>query len=232
MATSVDVLCVAAHPDDAELGAAGAILKLRAAGKRVGILDLTNGEPTPHGSVEIRSRETDSASELLQIDWRDNLGLTNRELQPTLNARRQLAEVFRQLRPRWIMAPYWEDAHPDHIAATELIEAARFWSKLTKTDMQSEPWYPERIFYYYSVHLRQHPDPSFVLDISDQWETKAAAIACYQSQFVQGREDQCPSLLDQFRDEAAYWGKLISTEYGEPWTTRETLGLNDLSSLI
>jgi len=71
-----------------------------------------------------------------------------------------------------------------------------------------------------------------VLDISDQWETKAAVIACYQSQFVQGREDQRPSLLDQFRDEAAYWGKLISTEYGEPWTTRETLGLNDLSSLI
>ena len=87
------------------------------------------------------------------------------------------------MRPRWIFAPYWIDAHPDHVAATQLIEAARFWSKLTKTDMPGEPFYPERIFYYYCVHLRLLPQPAFVLDISDSWEKKRAALECYRSQF-------------------------------------------------
>src|SRR5689334_8560941 len=120
----LDVLIIAPHPDDAELGAAGAILKLKAEGRRVGVLDLTDGEPTPHGSPEIRARETAAASEVLGLDWRENLGLPNRRLEATLEARHKLAAVIRRERPRWLLAPYWVDAHPDHVAATQLIEAA------------------------------------------------------------------------------------------------------------
>ena len=119
----LDVLVVSPHPDDAELGMAGAILKFKAEGFSVGVLDLTNGEPTPFGSPETRARETAAATGILGLDWRENLGLPNRTLEPTLEARAKLAGVFRQTRPRWIFAPYWVDAHPDHLAATELIEA-------------------------------------------------------------------------------------------------------------
>jgi len=228
----LDVLVVAPHPDDAELGMAGAILKLKAEGFSVGVLDLTSGEPTPNGSPEIRARETAAATAILGLDWRENLGLANRTLQPTLEARAKLAGVFRQTRPRWIFAPYWVDAHPDHVAATELIEAARFWSKLTKTDMPGEPHYPERIYHYYCVHLRQIPQPAFILDISDYWEQKAAAIACYRSQFIEGRPTDPPTLLDCLRDQAATWGFAINTRYGEPFASREPIGLTGMRALV
>jgi len=228
----LDILVVAPHPDDAELGMGGAILKFKAEGLRVGVLDLTSGEPTPHGSLQIRKAETAAATEVLGLDWRENLDLPNRSLEPTLTARAQLAGVIRQQRPRWLFAPYWEDAHPDHLAATELVDAARFWAKLTKTDLPGEPHHPERIFYYYCVHLKLTPQPAFVLNISDQWEQKLAAIACYQSQFVTGRPTQPATFLDQLRDEAAYWGKSIGTRYGEPFASREPLGLSTLSGLV
>jgi LmbE family N-acetylglucosaminyl deacetylase len=131
-----------------------------------------------------------------------------------------------------LLAPYWVDAHPDHVAATELIEAARFWSKLTKTRMPGAPHYPSRILYYYCVHLRLAQQPSFVLDISDHWPRKQAAISCYHSQFVAGRSGQSPTLLEQFETDAAYWGKQIGTRYGEPLISREPLGLSALSSLM
>ncbi|MCA9103721.1 MAG: bacillithiol biosynthesis deacetylase BshB1 [Planctomycetales bacterium] len=221
----LDVLVVAPHPDDAELGAAGAILTLKAAGRRVGILDLTSGEPTPRGSMDIRARETAAATKVLGVDWRENLGLTNRSLEPTLAARRALAGVFRRTRPRWIFAPYWEDAHPDHLAVTELVEAARFWAKLSKSDLEGEPFFPERIYHYYSVHLKMTPQPSFVLDISAHWEKKRAAIASYESQFA-------PELIERLRDQAANWGFAIGTAYGEPFSCREPLGLAGLGELI
>jgi N-acetylglucosamine malate deacetylase 1 len=228
----LDILVIAPHPDDAELGAAGAILRCKADGFRVGVLDLTDGEPTPHGSLEIRQRETAAATAVLGLDWRGNLGLPNRSLEATLEARRQLAIAIRRLRPRWLFAPHWIDAHPDHVAATQLIEAARFWAKLTRTDMPGDPHHPERIYHYYCVHLKTVPQPAFVLDISGYWEGKLAAIACYHSQFVAGRPAQSPSMLDRLRDEAAYWGKTIGVRYGEPFTCREPLGLTSLSDLV
>ncbi|HEU5118481.1 MAG TPA: PIG-L family deacetylase, partial [Isosphaeraceae bacterium] len=114
----LDALVIAPHPDDAELGMGGTIVKLLGEGWKVGILDLTTGEPTPLGSPERRRVETDAATRALGGPWRGNLGLPNRSLEPTLNHRRQLAEVFRRERPRLLFAPYWEDAHPDHLAAT------------------------------------------------------------------------------------------------------------------
>ncbi|HVX64523.1 MAG TPA: bacillithiol biosynthesis deacetylase BshB1 [Pirellulales bacterium] len=228
----LDILVVAPHPDDAELGAAGMILKCKSEGLKVGILDLTSGEPTPFGSPEKRAKETEAATQILKVDWRENLGLPNRSLQHTLEARAQLAAVFRRVRPRWLFAPYWVDAHPDHSAATDLIEAARFWSKLTKTDLPGEPFHPQRIFYYYCVHLKQTQQPAFVLDISPFWLDKLAAIECYQSQFVEGRPTDPPTFIDRQRDLAAYWGSLIGAAYGEPFASREPLGLDSLQHAI
>jgi bacillithiol biosynthesis deacetylase BshB1 len=228
----LDILVIAPHPDDAELGASGAILRCKADGFRVGVLDLTDGEPTPHGSLEIRARENDAATEILGLDWRGNLGLPNRSLEATLEARRELAVVIRRLRPRWMFAPHWIDAHPDHVAATSLIEAARFWAKLTKTDMPGDPHHPERIYYYYCVHLKTVPQPAFVLDISEFWERKRAAIACYHSQFVAGRPTDQPTILDRLRDEAAFWGKAIGVRYGEPFACREPIGLTSFDNLV
>lgn len=228
----LDMLVIAPHPDDAELGMGGAIAKMIARGWRVGILDLTDGEPTPYGDPVTRAAETKAASLALGVTWRENLGLRNRYLEPTLEARAALATVFRRVRPRWLFAPYWEDAHPDHLAATALVEAARFWSKLTKTEMPGEPFHPSRIFYYYCVHLKHVAQPAFVLDISDEWTAKAASIECYVSQFTTGKEHVSPTMLERLRDEAAYWGKMIGTRYGEPFTSREPIALSDLSGLI
>jgi N-acetylglucosamine malate deacetylase 1 len=230
--TNLDILIVSPHPDDAELGMGGAILKFKSEGLRVGVLDLTSGEPTPFGTPEIRKQETQAATEILGLDWRENLGLPNRSLEPTLSARAQLAGVFRRTRPRWIFAPYWVDAHPDHVAATQLIEAARFWSKLTKTDMPGEPFHPERIYYYFCVHLRIIPQPAFVLDISDFWEQKLAAITCYRSQFIEGRPQEPPTFLDRLRDQAATWGWSIGAKYGEPFASREPIGLRSMKGMV
>ena len=231
MTAALDYLVIAPHPDDAELGAGGAILSLKAQGARVGILDLTDGEPTPHGSPEIRRRETEAASALLKIDWRDNLGLINRSLNADLESRRRLAVVLREVRPRVLLAPYWEDAHPDHVAASALVDAARFWAKLTKSDMPGQPHYPERIIYYFSVHLRLHIKPSFVLDITAHHEDKMRVLACYRSQFIEGRPQTPPTFLDELRDRARYWGWTIGTGFGEPFLCREEIGLRNLGDL-
>jgi bacillithiol biosynthesis deacetylase BshB1 len=229
---NLDYLVVAPHPDDAELGAGGAILLLKDQGARVGVLDLTDGEPTPHGSPEIRRRETEAATAVLGLDWRGNLNLRNRILTADLEARGRLAGALRELRPRILLAPYWEDAHPDHVAASALVDAARFWAKLTKTDLPGEPHYPQRIVYYFSVHLRLHRKPSFVLDISPYLERKMQAIASYRSQFIEGRSATPPTILDDLRDQARYWGWAIGTGYGEPFVCREEIGLRGLRDLV
>jgi len=228
----LDFLVIAPHPDDAELGMGGTILKMLGLGMRVGILDLTSGEPTPHGSDSIRAAETAAATEILGVTWRGNAGLPNRRLRPNLRSRAVVAGYIRNLRPRWLFAPYWEDAHPDHTAATELVEAARFWAKLSKTDLPGQPHHPERVYYYHCIHLRLAISPAFVVDISDEWEDKLRAILAYQSQFVTGRETTPPTMIDRFRDDAAHWGRLIQRRYGEPFATREPLALESLAGLI
>ncbi|MEM9184895.1 MAG: bacillithiol biosynthesis deacetylase BshB1 [Planctomycetota bacterium] len=233
----LDALIVAPHPDDAELGMGGGILRMRAEGLRVGVLDLTSGEPTPHGSLETRMRETADATEILGLDWRENLGLPNRSLEPTLDNRAKLAGVIRRQRPRWLFAPYWEDAHPDHTAATKLVDDARFWAKLTKTagtrhELPGEPHHPERVYHYYCVHLKLAPQPALVLDISDVWPQKLASIRAYESQFITGRPTASPTFLEQLEHEAAYWGKTIGRAYGEPYASREPLGLAGFGGLV
>ena len=228
----LDYLVIAPHPDDAELALGGSILLLQAQGASVGVLDLTDGEPTPHGSPDIRRRETEAATAILGLTWRGNLGLTNRRLEADLGARAKLAGKIRELKPRVLFAPFWEDAHPDHVAASALVEAARFWAKLSKSDLPGEPHYPQRIIYYFSVHLRLHHRASFILDVTAHHETKMKALACYRSQFIEGRPTAPPTFLDDLRDRARYWGWTIGAGYGEPFVTREEVGLRGLRDLI
>jgi N-acetylglucosamine malate deacetylase 1 len=227
----LDYLVIASHPDDAELGVGGTIAVLLAEGARVGVLDLTDGEPTPHGSPEIRARETAAASAVLGLTWRGNLGLPNRRLEADLASRARLAGVLREVRPRVLLAPYWEDSHPDHVAASALVDAARFWAKLTKSDLPGTPHFPAKILYYFAIHLRIHPKPSFVVDISAHIETKMKAVSCYHSQLIQGRPTTPPTLLDDVRDRSRYWGWAIGVAHGEPLVSREEIGLRSLRDL-
>ena len=228
----LDVLVVAPHPDDAEIGVGGTLVCCKQLGLKTGIVDLTSGEPTPHGSPEIRVHETAAATKALDLDWRHNLGLPNRSLEPTLEARRALATVFRLTRPKLILAPYWEDSHPDHIAASSLVDAARFWSKLSRTDMPGEPYLPPRVFYFFSIHLRIHPQPAFVYDISSAIDSKMEAIRCYESQLVTGRSSEFPTALDDIRDRARYWGWSIGAQYGEPFASRETMRVASFREIL
>ena len=225
-AAPVEYLIVAPHPDDAELGMGGTVARLLGAGWRVGVVDLTSVEPTPFGTPARRKRETAAAADVLGLTVRLNLGMKNRELQATLANRRRLAETYRTLRPRVVFVPYWNDAHPDHLAATELAVQARFHAKLTRTDMKGEPHYPPRIVYYYCTHLRMHADVAFVIDVSDAMETKVRAIDCYRSQFYDGRGDQAGAVVEYVRDVNRYWGRQINRAYGEPFAVRETLGVD------
>lgn len=228
----LDLLVVAPHPDDAEISVGGSIAKAVAEGLHVGILDLTTGEPTPNGSNQRRIEETAAATEALGIGFRGHLGLPNRRVENDLASRRRLAEAFRLLRPRVIFAPYWEDVHPDHVAASQLVDAARFWAKLSRSDLAGERFWPNQVFYYWSIHLRNLPQPSVVIDISDVIETKMRAVECFASQLKQGRDEAFPTVLDDIRDRARYWGWSIQAGYGEPLACREQIPARDLTTLI
>ena len=231
-ACPLDVLVVAPHPDDAEIGVGGILRVCQSAGMSCGVIDLTSGEPTPHGSLSLRAAETAAATKVLKLDWRENLGLPNRSLQADLESRRALASVFRLTRPKIIVAPYWEDAHPDHVVASRLADDARFWSKLSKSDMPGEPFWPPKMLYFFSLHLRIHPQPAFVFDITPHIDTKLAAIRCFESQFWEGRSQTPPTILDDIRDRARYWGWTIGVPFAEPFASREEIGLSALRSLV
>jgi N-acetylglucosamine malate deacetylase 1 len=228
----LDALVVAPHPDDAELGMGGTIVRLIQQGWKVGILDLTSGEPTPLGNLERRAAETANANKALGNPWRKNLGLPNRSLEPSLDNRRQLSAVFRQVRPRLICAPYWEDAHPDHTAATKLVEDARFWSKLSKSDIPGTPFHPARILYYFCVHLRIVERPSFVMDISDQLEAKVSAMRAYRSQLVENQPEGKPGVIDSVCDRTRFWGHLVGVGHAEPFASREPVGFSSMDHLL
>lgn len=228
----LDALVVAPHPDDAELGMGGTIVRLIRQGWSVGILDLTSGEPTPLGSPQRRAAETAAANAALGNPWRQNMGLPNRSLEPTLIHRRAVAAVFRRVRPRLIFAPYWEDAHPDHTAATKLVEDARFWSKLSKSDIPGEPFHPARILYYFSVHLKIVERPSLAIDVSDELEAKVAALRCYRSQLVDNQPEGRPGVIDSVCDRTRYWGHFIGVRHAEPFASREPIGLRGLGDLL
>lgn len=231
-AAPLDLLVVAAHPDDAEISVGGTIVCCVRQGLSVGIVDLTDGEPTPRGSPHTRARETEAATDVLGVGWRANLGLPNRRLQNDLESRHALAGAFRLTRPQVVLAPYWDDAHPDHVAASHLCDAARFWAKLSRTDLPGDAFWPPRIYYYWSIHLRIHPQPSFVFDIGDAIESKLEAVRRYASQMPPDGAGEFPTVLDDIRDRARYWGWTIGTAYAEPFASREEIGLRDLRVMV
>ncbi len=224
-----NILVVGPHPDDQELGMGGTIAHLAQQGHNVLLLDMTNGEPTPHGSPEIREREWTEAARILGVKRR-LLGLRNREVLHTLEARHAAAGVIREHQASIIFLPYFEDAHPDHIATTRIIEDARFDAKLTKTDIPGNPIYPKWLIYYFATHLRIVANPTFCFDISKQMEIKEAAIKAYESQFVTPVQNR--KVLVWLRQMNGYMGSRIGVEYAEPFFTREPIGLSSLNSLV
>lgn len=224
------VAVFAPHPDDAEIGMGGTIASLRKQGTRVVIVDLTDGEPTPHGSVEIRAKETTRASEILGVIERYNLGIKNREVFDTVENRKKVANIIRELRPEVIFVPHWEDAHPDHVQACALVEAARFYAKLVKSDLSFTPHHPRKVFHYFSTHLRSRFFPSFIVDVSDYLSTKMDAITAYESQFVT-HEGNRRRLLE-IENEAKFWGTQIGVAAGEPFVCRENLRVSSSSAVL
>jgi bacillithiol biosynthesis deacetylase BshB1 len=221
------ILVFAPHPDDAELGMGGTIIKLARQGHKVHIVDMTNGEPTPHGSIEKRARESAAASKVLDVE-RTLLGLKNREVVHDLPSRHKVAAVIRKHQADWLFVPYPIDAHPDHVAVTKICEDARFDAKLHKSDIPGDPFYPKRIIYYFCTHLRLNFTPTFCIDISDCVEKKIESVMCYESQFV-GNSAHVPEMV---RTITAYFGTRIGTAYAEPFFTHEMLGFGGLDQLI
>lgn len=226
----IDALVVAPHPDDAEIGVGGTLAMLAAAGKKTAIVDLTDGEPTPYGSPEIRARESAVASTILSLTERRNLGFKNRELFDTVECRKELASTIRELRPAILFIPYSEDAHPDHAEAASIGIAARFYSKFVKSDLRGTPWQPRQVFFYFGIHLRTKITPSFIIQIDNHLQTKMAAIRAYHSQFVVHPGNQ--PILESIEAEARYWGTRIQARYGEPFVSREHLGIRSPESLL
>jgi bacillithiol biosynthesis deacetylase BshB1 len=221
------ILVFAPHPDDAELGMGGTIVKLARQGHTVRIVDMTNGEPTPHGSVETRAREATAAAKILGVE-RTLLGLKNREVVYDIPSRHKVAAVIRQHRADWLFIPYPLDAHPDHMAVTRICEDARFDAKLTKTEIPGEPYFPKRIIYYFCTHLRMNFTPNFCIDINDTIDRKIESVKCYASQFV-GASGEVPEMV---RTITAYFGSRIGTAYAEPFYTHEMLGFSGLDQLV
>lgn len=205
----------------------GSILKFVKQGHKVHLLDMTNGEPTPHGSVETRAKESAAAAKALGVT-RSLVGLPNRQVVHSIEARHKVAAAYREHRPDWVFVPYPIDAHPDHIACTRIAEDARFDAKLTKTDIPGKPCYPQRIIYYFCTHLRMSFPATFCIDISDEIDQKIEAVKKYESQFV-GASGHVPEMV---RTITAYFGSRIGTKYAEPFFTYEMLGFSGLDQLI
>lgn len=232
---TVSVLAIAAHRDDVELTCGGALIKAARQGHRTGIIDLTKGETGTRGSAELRGQEAERAAEVLGVARRVNLGLPDAGLENTPETRVRLAREIRQLAPRVVIAPSPEGRHPDHRVAAQLIHDACFVAGLGKIEPHVPKHRPHKLLY--SLTYREYaPKPTFVLDISDVFETKMEAIRCYGSQFenVTQAGEVYPNgepLLDIVRHQAAHYGSLIRTRYGEPYLTMETMRVDDIMQL-
>lgn len=226
---AVNIVVVSPHPDDAELGMGGTIARLVEEGHSVVIVDMTDGEPTPCGTPERRARESAAADAILGCTRR-NLGLPNRSLAHTLEARHRLAAALREHRCEILFAPHPEDAHPDHIAATRIAEDARFDAKLTRSPISGDPVHPRRIVHYYCSHLKSMPDPTFALDISRYRDRKRRAILAYESQVI----DHAPNraLPEQMDVRDRFVGTRLGVEAAEPFWCRELLGLSSIESVL
>lgn len=233
--TQVDLLAIAAHRDDVELTCGGTLIKSAAQGYRVGIVDLTQGEMGTRGSAELRATEASEAAEVMGLAARENLGLPDAGLMNDPTTRERLALAVRRFAPRVVIAPAPRGRHPDHRVAAELIRDACFVAGLARVSPSVPPHRPHKILHV-TTYRQDFERPTFVVDVSEEFERKLAAIRCYASQFDGARQagEVYPTgepLYDVVRHHAAYYGSLIRARYGEPFFTYETMRVDDVVAL-
>jgi bacillithiol biosynthesis deacetylase BshB1 len=224
------ILAIGAHPDDVELGMGATIAKLARLGHNVHIIDLTDGEPTPCGSKEKRKKESIKSAKILGITQRITLNLPNRYLQDTIEAREELAGYIRKIRPEIVFCHFWIDKHPDHEAASKITEAGVFYSKFTATKIPNPPWEVGKMYYFYAIHSRININPSFIIDVSEDFNKKIEALKAYKSQFIDNKKNVF--VIDYLKKQGAYFGSLIKRAYGEPFISKENIGINNIIDLV
>lgn len=233
--TTVDLLAIAAHRDDVELTCSGTLIKAAKQGYRTAILDLTQGEMGSRGSVELRASEASRAAELMGVQARENLGLPDAGIVNDLATRERLARAIRRFKPKVVIAPAREGRHPDHHTTAQLVRDACFVAGLAKLAPDLPKHRPKKLIHCVSFR-EDFGKPTFVVDISDEFETKMKAIRCYDSQFtgeIQAGEvfPNGEPLYDIVRHQSAHYGSLIRCRYGEPFYTSETVRIDDIVAL-
>lgn len=232
----IDILAIAAHRDDVELTCAGIMIKARKQGKRTGIIDLTAGETGTRGSAELRGEEAAKAAAVMGISVRQNMGLPDAGVVNTPETRNALAVMIRKLKPSIVVAPCLQGGrHPDHRIAAQLVRDACFAAKLARVAPDVPPHKVKKIIHS-TAYREDHVKPTFVVDISDEFETKMEAIMCYQSQFdglVEAGElyPTGDPLYELIRIQSSHYGSLIRARYGEPYFTTETVRIDDINTL-
>jgi bacillithiol biosynthesis deacetylase BshB1 len=233
---TLDLLAIGPHRDDVELTCGGTLIKAVDDGKRVGILDLTQGEMGTRGSAELRAQEAETARALMGVQVRENLGLPDAGITNDEDTRAALVHVIRRLRPRVVIAPAPRGRHPDHRRTTELVRDACFLAGLRKYAVgEHEAFRPFKLLHVIT-YREDYTKPTFVVDISAQFERKLDAIRVYGSQFdglTQAGEvyPNGEPLYDIVRHHAAHYGSLIRAQYGEPFYTDETMAVADITAL-
>ena len=231
----IQVLAVAAHRDDVELTCGGTLARAAALGQATGIIDLTKGEMGTRGSAELREKEAARAAEILGVRERVNLGFPDAGIFNTNETRAALVREIRRLQPAVVLAPALSGRHPDHRITAELVRDACFLAGLAKYAPGSAAHRPKKVIHCLS-YREDHVKPTFVVDVSDVFDKKMAAIQAYESQFagaVQAGEvfPTTESLFDVIRHHAAHYGSLIRVRYGEPFLTFETMRVDDVAAL-
>ena len=235
MAKKIDVLAFGAHPDDVELGCGGTLLKLVQLGYSTGIIDLTQGEKGSRGTVEERYKESAKSAKILKVSLRENLKIPDSGIEINKENKFKIIEIIRQTTPTVVFAPYPNDRHPDHVHAGNLVTEAAFYAGLAKIESDFPKHRPNRIVYYLTTY---EFEPSFVVDISNQFSNKLKALQAYQSQFYNPKwpgEDTFVSsqwFMDAVEFRARHFGWTAGVKYGEPFWIRERLALEDIVSLF
>lgn len=221
---SIDLLVFGPHPDDIEIGLGATVARHTAMGRSVGFCDLTAGELGSNGTPEERRREAEQAARVLGAAWRENLGWPDGGIENTPSQVRSAVACIRRHRPRAVAVPYWRDRHPDHVAASRVLTISVFKSGLRRFERGAAPWQPEWICYYF---INDSTRPSFVIDVSDHYETKRTALACYRSQF-EGRDDgtvgtrlNAPSFRQLIESRDAQFGALAGVVFAEGIVVRD-----------
>jgi bacillithiol biosynthesis deacetylase BshB1 len=231
----VDVLAIAAHPDDIELICGGTLIRAHLLGRSTGILDLAAGEMASRGTPDLRAKEAAKAAKVMGVAVRENLGLPDGGIQNTPETRAKVAVVIRRLQPKIVITHSLHGRHPDHPIVAQLVRDACFVAGLKKVEPKIAAHRPLKVLHALSFR-EDNQKPTFVVDISEAFEKKLEAIGCYESQFgeaVQAGEvyPNGEPLHALIRHHAAHYGSLIRCRYGEPFYTTETMRVDDVTSL-